>query len=108
MNRVHRIQAFNVDRHDWSLKANCHHPDAGPKGMQPSVGGPHALGKHERTVSALEQLSGYCPLVFPEGMRSTDGDRKSTRLNSSHGYISYAVFCLTKKSRRSCGRATPS
>src|SRR2546429_2469011 len=30
--------------------------------------------------------------------RGTDaGDRKSTRLNSSHGYISYAVFCLKKK-----------
>src|SRR2546422_7076412 len=28
------------------------------------------------------------------------GDRKSTRLNSSHGYISYAVFCLKKKKRR--------
>src|SRR2546429_6734134 len=27
------------------------------------------------------------------------GDRKSTRLNSSHGYISYAVFCLKKKKR---------
>src|SRR2546422_3162974 len=26
-----------------------------------------------------------------------DADRKSTRLNSSHGYISYAVFCLKKK-----------
>src|SRR2546429_1609688 len=26
-------------------------------------------------------------------------DRKSTRLNSSHGYISYAVFCLKKKNR---------
>src|SRR5205809_4427890 len=26
-------------------------------------------------------------------------DRKSTRLNSSHGYISYAVFCLKKKSK---------
>src|SRR2546429_5555211 len=26
-------------------------------------------------------------------------DRKSTRLNSSHGYISYAVFCLKKKTR---------
>src|SRR5687768_18026802 len=26
-----------------------------------------------------------------------DIDRKSTRLNSSHGYISYAVFCLKKK-----------
>src|SRR2546429_6620109 len=28
-----------------------------------------------------------------------DQDRKSTRLNSSHGYISYAVFCLKKKKR---------
>src|SRR2546429_6064740 len=28
------------------------------------------------------------------------GDRKSTRLNSSHGYISYAVFCLKKKRTR--------
>src|SRR2546429_2524111 len=28
-------------------------------------------------------------------------DRKSTRLNSSHGYISYAVFCLKKKNRTS-------
>src|SRR2546429_2121338 len=28
-----------------------------------------------------------------------DRDRKSTRLNSSHGYISYAVFCLKKKNR---------
>src|SRR2546429_3089189 len=27
-------------------------------------------------------------------------DRKSTRLNSSHGYISYAVFCLKKKNRK--------
>src|SRR2546422_4995183 len=30
-----------------------------------------------------------------------DIDRKSTRLNSSHGYISYAVFCLKKKKNRS-------
>src|SRR2546422_9675492 len=28
------------------------------------------------------------------------GDRKSTRLNSSHGYISYAVFCLKKKKNK--------
>src|SRR2546422_4744448 len=35
----------------------------------------------------------------PAGLRicsATPGDRKSTRLNSSHGYISYAVFCLKK------------
>src|SRR2546422_6743434 len=30
-------------------------------------------------------------------------DRKSTRLNSSHGYISYAVFCLKKKNKRRTG-----
>src|SRR2546422_7854767 len=29
-----------------------------------------------------------------------DIDRKSTRLNSSHGYISYAVFCLKKKKKK--------
>ena len=33
-----------------------------------------------------------------EGGRETD--RKSTRLNSSHGYISYAVFCLKKKKQQ--------
>src|SRR2546429_5246774 len=31
------------------------------------------------------------------GAPTTRSDRKSTRLNSSHGYISYAVFCLKKK-----------
>src|SRR2546429_5567717 len=35
------------------------------------------------------------------------GDRKSTRLNSSHGYISYAVFCLKKKKNsHKCSIAT--
>src|SRR2546429_6557304 len=41
------------------------------------------------------------------GTRLLDGhrrvvrrDRKSTRLNSSHGYISYAVFCLKKKKKK--------
>src|SRR5256884_4194906 len=42
--------------------------------------------------------------VDNEGVRAqkvtlVDRDRKSTRLNSSHGYISYAVFCLKKKTR---------
>src|SRR2546430_13509421 len=34
------------------------------------------------------------------------GDRKSTRLNSSHSQISYAVFCLKKKKKRSTDRLT--
>src|SRR5258707_9759526 len=33
----------------------------------------------------------------PENMISGTSDRKSTRLNSSHANISYAVFCLKKK-----------
>src|SRR5256712_7128792 len=33
-----------------------------------------------------------------------EGDRKSTRLNSSHDQISYAVFCLKKKRRRDAAR----
>src|SRR5687768_18256815 len=32
--------------------------------------------------------------------RNCREDRKSTRLNSSHGYISYAVFCLKKKKKK--------
>src|SRR2546422_5633329 len=37
------------------------------------------------------------PLARVHAVRGADQDRKSTRLNSSHGYISYAVFCLKKK-----------
>src|SRR2546422_2911743 len=35
-------------------------------------------------------------------------DRKSTRLNSSHGYISYAVFCLKKKKKNTTRQSSPS
>src|SRR5689334_23426619 len=35
------------------------------------------------------------------------GDRKSTRLNSSHSSISYAVFCLKKKKQRTTARLAP-
>src|SRR5438105_12324162 len=34
------------------------------------------------------------------GTRGSSRDRKSTRLNSSHEWISYAVFCLKKKNRK--------
>src|SRR2546429_1909453 len=43
------------------------------------------------------------PLVPGYHGENQDGafqDRKSTRLNSSHGYISYAVFCLKKKTKQ--------
>src|SRR3712207_7046408 len=37
--------------------------------------------------------------AVPQGRRHVAQDRKSTRLNSSHANISYAVFCLKKKKR---------
>src|SRR2546429_1028002 len=39
------------------------------------------------------------------GVRTIE-DRKSTRLNSSHGYISYAVFCLKKKKKKTRKKTT--
>src|SRR2546422_8624908 len=44
-----------------------------------------------------DEVEGFPELSETEVVR----DRKSTRLNSSHGYISYAVFCLKKKKPRS-------
>src|SRR2546427_2351740 len=46
------------------------------------------------------------PPVFSAGAPVTITDRKSTRLNSSHSQISYAVFCLKKK--KNIARPTPS
>src|SRR2546429_7340476 len=47
--------------------------------------------------------------VLRQGERNSwlEIDRKSTRLNSSHGYISYAVFCLKKKKQISPHCETP-
>src|SRR2546429_6961398 len=44
-------------------------------------------------VALRVDFPGFARLLHLVG----DVDRKSTRLNSSHGYISYAVFCLKKK-----------
>src|SRR2546422_3932529 len=58
-----------------------------------------------RERAALE----YAEAITREDQEVTDAcveqlrkhlDRKSTRLNSSHGYISYAVFCLKKKKQK--------
>src|SRR2546427_9310939 len=55
-------------------------PGAGAPGERTRPGGPH----HEAVDG-------------PEPRRPDGGDRKSTRLNSSHSQISYAVFCFKKK-----------
>src|SRR2546422_3306340 len=66
------------------------------------------------TIESIEETCAVgCPFnghrsfcVFQErSSYPANGDRKSTRLNSSHGYISYAVFCLKKKIDALVGRA---
>src|SRR5687768_18308178 len=68
----------------------------------------HVIGTHvhPRAAGHLDQPDDmpvnpgidYLALVAAEHQQATD--RKSTRLNSSHGYISYAVFCLKKKTKQ--------
>src|SRR2546429_6425880 len=49
-------------------------------------------------LSSLDVISKTIPRIFTLSKPLLiNADRKSTRLNSSHGYISYAVFCLKKK-----------
>src|SRR5260221_1039459 len=51
-----------------------------------------------RCKAEFQRLMGQKRLATPRPLYgSLDGDRKSTRLNSSHTVISYAVFCLKKK-----------
>src|SRR5687768_18000959 len=45
------------------------------------------------------EFSCLCVITIVRRDAGAGGDRKSTRLNSSHGYISYAVFCLKKKKK---------
>src|SRR2546429_2557902 len=59
--------------------------------------------RDDSNISKLIEIKGY------RARKSPIGDRKSTRLNSSHGYISYAVFCLKKKKNpviRDCMRSS--
>src|SRR2546422_11285554 len=73
----------------------------------------YTLSLHDALPIWFERVSAprELPAVPADGPEPTRGarphrarpghrsDRKSTRLNSSHGYISYAVFCLKKKKK---------
>src|SRR2546429_6687804 len=59
-----------------------------------------SLGPGWKTVSSKQRK------LVGNRTSGSEGDRKSTRLNSSHGYISYAVFCLKKKKlKQNCSSA---
>src|SRR2546422_7996913 len=98
------------------------HPPARVRGLSQRVGGGRDAGRHRAgagrrrggPVSERQRdaaLPGDVVLRLVEAVAvervhdiAWQGgitlDRKSTRLNSSHGYISYAVFCLKKKKKK--------
>src|SRR2546429_767325 len=55
------------------------------------------LGNHRLHLLVRQPVAGLISTDCSLPVRASRADRKSTRLNSSHGYISYAVFCLKKK-----------
>src|SRR2546422_7225614 len=56
------------------------------------------MDRVDRMTDEVEKGKGWLHvLIYEEPALALD--RKSTRLNSSHGYISYAVFCLKKKKK---------
>src|SRR5690606_40359156 len=75
------------------IQVGPHAPGAGAAG--PRVGGFGWLSDRTRTVCIPDDL--YCATAQDDFVTRFAGDRKSTRLNSSHVKISYAVFCLKKK-----------
>src|SRR5207245_7788743 len=63
-----------------------------PSALPQEFGGHRLLALDAKRINRIDQVDG---LLFGEVQKTVD--RKSTRLNSSHGSISYAVFCLQKK-----------
>src|SRR2546422_7656313 len=62
-------------------------------------------GAQPAPPSSAELAAHWRPYIELYIERFGPADRKSTRLNSSHGYISYAVFCLKKKNRHKNSRS---
>src|SRR5688572_32037348 len=54
----------------------------------------------DQPVVPFIEGDGTGPDIWRASVRVFDADRKSTRLNSSHSQISYAVFCLKKKKKK--------
>src|SRR3989475_8441180 len=62
------------------------------------------VARRGRVRHHLEGVAGFGHAFEPQHLHRGGRDRKSTRLNSSHSQISYAVFCLKKKKNANCAR----
>src|SRR5207248_10729992 len=64
----------------------------------PNMGGKSTYLRQAALIAILAQMGSFVP-AESASLPVIDRDRKSTRLNSSHRTISYAVFCLKKKTK---------
>src|SRR2546422_8315168 len=83
-------EIYTLSLHD-ALPISCRR--RGGDGARRGVGGLRGSRGPHRCAGEIQ--ASPARLAVPRGAV----DRKSTRLNSSHGYISYAVFCLKKKKK---------
>src|SRR5690606_40659151 len=78
-----------------------------PAGAIPAQAIPSPAGLRRGCRGELQRADRHChfrPTVFSDHLPVRGRDRKSTRLNSSHVKISYAVFCLKKKKKEANDR----
>src|SRR5687768_18234434 len=68
------------------------------------VAGEVGLDLDQAETRRVGDVLPHAALEVADVHHARGADRKSTRLNSSHGYISYAVFCLKKKNNTLCTR----
>src|SRR2546422_8034654 len=89
-------------RTNWNLTPNrlsealAAYRAAGKPLIDLTVSNPTECGFEYDSAAILDALRNPGALSYEPNPK----DRKSTRLNSSHGYISYAVFCLKKKKKK--------
>src|SRR5690606_39534015 len=102
-----RKQEAAYERAAWIAAAIINHMPTFSKRRPRPVTPNELLGKKAAPVDAAdfasrEEFRAYMKRQIERA--EEEEDRKSTRLNSSHVKISYAVFCLKKKGRRGCRR----
>src|SRR5438034_6533074 len=107
----HEVIGVDIDEEKVAMINGGTSPVVEP-GLQALIRDLVATGRLRATISTPEAVRhGTIGMICvgtpggPTGQLRVDADRKSTRLNSSHTVISYAVFCLKKKNRRPCRRA---
>src|SRR5687768_1537299 len=94
---VHLAEGVRLEHrhHSWRIASTGSSAAAARDGYSVATTATSTLATTTTRTSAISVCTGRWSMKYTCG-----SDRKSTRLNSSHGYISYAVFCLKKKKKK--------